>query len=144
MTRIVEIRATDPLMSAVYALRRDVFVIEQGVPEELEVDENDKVAAHLAALSDSHVIGTLRIMRHERTAKIGRMAVSAPSRKKGIGRELMEFAAAAASRDGAEEIILGAQLTACEFYRRLGYIEEGAVFDDAGIPHVMMRKKLRP
>jgi predicted GNAT family N-acyltransferase len=131
-------------MSAVYALRRDVFVIEQGVPEELEVDENDKVAAHLAALSDSHVIGTLRIMRHERTAKIGRMAVSAPSRKKGIGRELMEFAAAAASRDGAEEIILGAQLTACEFYRRLGYIEEGAVFDDAGIPHVMMRKKLRP
>jgi predicted GNAT family N-acyltransferase len=56
----------------------------------------------------------------------------------------MEFAAAAASRDGAEEIILGAQLTACEFYRRLGYIEEGAVFDDAGIPHVMMRKKLRP
>jgi predicted GNAT family N-acyltransferase len=131
-------------MSAVYALRRDVFVIEQGVPEELEVDENDKVAAHLAALSDSHVIGTLRIMRHERTAKIGRMAVSAPSRKKGIGRELMKFAAAAASRDGAEEIILGAQLTACEFYRRLGYIEEGAVFDDAGIPHVMMRKKLRP
>ena len=125
-------------------MRREVFVIEQGVPEELEVDENDKVAAHLAALSDGHVIGTLRIIRHERTAKIGRMAVSAPSRKKGIGRELMEFAAAAASRDGAEEIILGAQFTAREFYRRLGYIEEGAVFDDAGIPHVMMRKKLRP
>jgi predicted GNAT family N-acyltransferase len=144
LTRIVVIRATDPLMSAVYALRREVFVIEQGVPEELEVDENDKVAAHLAALSDGHVIGTLRIIRHERTAKIGRMAVSAPSRKKGIGRELMEFAAAAASRDGAEEIILGAQFTAREFYRRLGYLEEGAVFDDAGIPHVMMRKKLRP
>ena len=87
---------------------------------------------------------TLRIVRHEHTAKIGRMAVSAPSRKKGIGRELMEFAAAAASRDGADEIILGAQFTAREFYRRLGYIEDGAVFDDAGIPHVMMRKKLRP
>ena len=144
MTTIVEIRATDPLMSAVYALRREVFVIEQGVPEELEVDENDKVAAHLAALSDGHVIGTLRIVRHERTAKIGRMAVSAHSRKKGIGRELMEFAAAAASRDGAREIVLAAQFMAREFYRQLGYIEEGAVFDDAGISHVMMRKKLRP
>lgn len=128
-------------MSAVYALRREVFVIEQGVPEELEVDEDDKVAAHLAALSDGRVIGTLRILRNERTAKIGRMAVSASSRKEGIGRGLMEFAAAAASRDGAEEIVLAAQFTAREFYRKLGYIEEGAVFDDAGILHVMMRKK---
>jgi predicted GNAT family N-acyltransferase len=93
-------------MSSVYALRHEVFVIEQGVPEELEVDEDDKVAAHLAALSDGHIIGTLRIMRHERTAKIGRMAVSSSSRKKGIGRGLMEFAEAAASRGGAEEIIL--------------------------------------
>lgn len=141
MTTIVEIRATDPLMSAVYALRREVFVIEQGIPDELEVDADDKVAAHLAAFSDGHVIGTLRILRHERTAKIGRMAVSASSRKEGIGRELMEFAAAAASRDGAEEIVLAAQFTAREFYRKLGYIEEGAVFDDAGILHVMMRKK---
>lgn len=128
-------------MSAVYALRREVFVIEQGVPEELEVDEDDKIAAHLAACSDGRVIGTLRILRNERTAKIGRMAVSAPSRKEGIGRELMEFAAAVASRDGAEEIVLAAQFTAREFYRKLGYIEEGAVFDDAGILHVMMRKK---
>ena len=139
----LEIRATDPLMSAVYALRRDVFVVEQGVPEELEVDDDDRVATHLAALSDGRVIGTLRILLHQRSAKIGRMAVSATSRRKGIGRELMEFAAATASRCGAEEIILGAQLTACEFYKRLGYIEEGAVFNDAGIPHVMMRKKLQ-
>ena len=144
MTTIIEIRATDPLMSAVYALRREVFVIEQGVPEELEVDEDDKVATHLAALSEGHVIGTLRIMRHERTAKIGRMAVSAHSRKKGIGRELMEFAASAACRDGAQDIVLAAQVTAREFYRQLGYMEEGAVFDDAGLSHVMMRKKLRP
>lgn len=143
MATIVEIRATDPLMSAVYALRREVFVIEQGVPEELEVDENDKVAAHLATLSDGRVIGTLRLVRHERTAKIGRLAVSAHSRKKGIGRELMEFAGATASRDGAHEIILAAQFTAREFYRQLGYIEEGKVFDDAGISHVTMRKNLR-
>ncbi|MCP3385051.1 GNAT family N-acetyltransferase [Bradyrhizobium sp. CCGUVB4N] len=143
MSTIVEVQATDPLMPAVYALRHDVFVVEQGVPEELEVDDDDKVATHLVAVSDGRVIGTLRILRHGRTAKIGRMAVSTSSRKDGIGRELMEFAATSASRRGAEEIILGAQLTAREFYKRLGYTEEGAVFDDAGIPHVMMRKTLQ-
>jgi ElaA protein len=100
-------------MSAVYALRHDVFVVEQGIPEELEIDEDDKVAVHLVALSDGDVIGTLRILRQGRTAKIGRMAVSAPSRANGVGRKLMEFAAATASRSGAQEIILGAQLAAC-------------------------------
>src|SRR5713101_7524613 len=94
-------------------------------------DEDDKVAAHVVALSGSRVIGTLRVVRHGRTAKIGRMAVSASSRKKGIGRALMEFAAIKASREGVEEIVLGAQLSAREFYKRLGYVEEGAVFDDA-------------
>jgi predicted GNAT family N-acyltransferase len=142
LSTIVEILATNPLMSAVYALRHEVFVLEQQVPEELEVDEDDKVATHLAALSDGKVIGTLRIVHHERTAKIGRMAISASARKQGIGRELMERAAATASRAGADEIILGAQLTARGFYERLGYVEEGAVFDDAGISHVMMRKVL--
>jgi predicted GNAT family N-acyltransferase len=141
---IVEVRATDPLTSAVLALRRQVFVVEQGVPEELEVDEDDKVAAHFAALSDGLVIGTLRIVLQECTAKIGRVAVSASSRKKGFGRGLMEFAAATVARGGAKEVILSAQLTARGFYKRLGYVEEGAVFDDAGIPHVMMRKRLRP
>lgn len=130
-------------MSAVYALRHDVFVVEQGVPEELEVDEDDEVATHLAALSNDHVIGTLRIVRHGLIAKIGRMAISASWRKEGIGRKLMELAADVASRRGAEQIILAAQLTACGFYKRLGYTEEGAVFDDAGIPHVTMRRTLQ-
>jgi predicted GNAT family N-acyltransferase len=55
----------------------------------------------------------------------------------------MEFAADHCHAIGAEEIVLGAQLTARDFYRRLGYVEEGPVFDDAGLPHVMMRKKLQ-
>jgi len=94
----------------------------------------------LAALSDGQVIGTLRIMHQERTAKIGRMALLASARKKGIGSELMECAAATASRAGADEIILGAQLAARNFTND---VEEGAdLFDDAGIPHVMMRKML--
>jgi len=55
---IVAIQATDPLMAAVYALRRDVFVFEQHIPQELELDEDDKVATHVAALLDGRVIAT--------------------------------------------------------------------------------------
>jgi predicted GNAT family N-acyltransferase len=143
ITEILVIHSADALMPAAYALRQQVFVVEQGVPQELEVDKDDKSATHLVALSEGHVVGTLRIVRNGRTAKVGRMAVSTSSRKKGIGRELMEFAAANALADGVDEIVLDAQLTARGFYRRLGYAEEGPVFDDAGIPHVMMRRRLR-
>jgi len=141
---IVAIQAADPLMAAVLALRREVFVVEQHIPHELEVDEDDNIATHVAALLDGRVIATLRIVVHGRTAKIGRMAVAASSRKTGVGRTLMEFAEASAADRGVEKIVLGAQLTARDFYRRLGYVGEGPIFDDAGLPHVMMSKKLRP
>lgn len=64
-------------------------------------------------------------------------------RGKGIGSKLIKYAAEAALRAGAEDIVLDAQVAARDFYKRLGYVEEGDVFDDAGAPHVMMRKKLR-
>jgi predicted GNAT family N-acyltransferase len=56
----------------------------------------------------------------------------------------MDFATGQCKAAGADEIVLGAQVIARDFYRRLGYVDEGPVFDDAGLPHVMMRKKLRP
>lgn len=142
MVKIVAIQETDTLMREAYALRREVFVVEQGVAQELEVDDDDQIATHLVALRKGRVVGTLRIVRHGRTAKIGRMAVSASSRRKGIGRALMQFAAITAGHDGVEEIILAAQLPAREFYRRLGYVEEGDVFYDANLPHLRMRKRL--
>jgi len=141
--KIIAIEHADALMRAAFALRHEVFVVEQSIPEELEVDADDKIATHLVALLDGRVVGTLRIVPHGRTAKIGRMAVAASLRKLGIGRQLMEFAAETASRDGSEEIVLGAQLAAQDFYKRLGYVEEGGVFEDARLPHVVMRKKVR-
>jgi predicted GNAT family N-acyltransferase len=142
MVEIVAIQGTHTLMREAYALRREVFVVEQGVPQELEVDADDPIATHLVALHEGRVVGTLRMVRHGRTAKIGRMAVSASSRSKGIGGALMRFAALTAGRDGVEEIILAAQLPARKFYRRLGYLEEGDAFCDANLPHVRMRKRL--
>jgi predicted GNAT family N-acyltransferase len=141
--RVVAIQASDPLMAAVYALRRKVFVVEQHIPQELEMDEDDKIATHVAALLDGRVIATLRIVVQGRRATIGRMAVAVSSRKTGVGRRLMEFAEASAADRGLEKVVLAAQLTARDFYKRLGYVEEGPIFDDAGLLHVMMSKKLR-
>jgi predicted GNAT family N-acyltransferase len=140
--QITAIDATHALMEEALALRHQVFVVEQRVPQELEVDDDDKIATHLVALSQGRIVGTLRIVLHGCTAKIGRMAVSASRRKNGIGRDLMEFAAVTAARKGVEDIILNAQVSARDFYARLGYLQEGPLFDDAGIPHVLMRKQL--
>ncbi len=141
--QIIVIDSSSDLMPAVFALRHEVFVLEQSVPLELERDEYDDSATHLVALYDGDVIGTLRVVVNGHGAKIGRMAVRASERKKGLGSRLMQRAAEAALQMGAVEIVLHAQLAAKEFYRRLGYREEGGNFEEAGIPHVAMRKAIR-
>jgi predicted GNAT family N-acyltransferase len=140
--RITEVASGSPLLEAALELRREVFVAEQGVPAELEIDELDPGAIHLVAILDGAVIGTLRILQHEGAAKVGRVAVRAAARRAGIGGKLMERAAEIARERGFTEIILHAQLTVAGFYQRLGYVEEGAPFEEAGIPHIAMRKKL--
>jgi predicted GNAT family N-acyltransferase len=140
--RIIAIDANSPLMPAVYRLRHDVFVIEQAVPAALERDAFDKRATHLVALNDGAVVGTLRIVVSGVTAKVGRMAVAQAARRTGIGSDLIQRATAVARELGAHEIVLHAQLSAKDFYARLGYREEGEIFDEAGIPHVRMRKTI--
>jgi predicted GNAT family N-acyltransferase len=138
--RIVVADASSDLMPAAYAVRHQVFVEEQAVPPELERDEFDDLAIHLVALRGADVIGTLRIVAIGRSAKIGRMAVLAAARKGGIGSRLMERAVEIVRTMGGKEITLHAQLTAKEFYARLGFCEEGDAFQEAGIAHVCMRK----
>ncbi len=140
--RILVIDYTAALMPAVFALRHEVFVIEQAVAPELERDEFDAGAVHLVALRNDTVIGTLRMVRNGDIARIGRMAVGAAARKAGVGSRLMSTGEALAAQMGVKEIILHAQLTAKEFYRRLGYREQGDIFDEAGIAHVEMRKAI--
>jgi predicted GNAT family N-acyltransferase len=138
--RIVAVDASSDLMPAAFAVRHQVFVVEQAVPPELERDEFDDVAVHLVALRGDEVVGTLRIVVSGGTAKIGRMAVLASERKGGIGTRLMERAAEVAQEMSVTDITLHAQLTAKEFYGKLGYCEEGDIFEEAGIAHVSMRK----
>ena len=140
--RIIAVDASSDLMPAVYAVRHQVFVGEQAVPPALERDAFDPVAIHLVALRDGDVIGTLRLIVSGRTAKIGRMAVLAAERRSGIGSGLMAHAHEVARTMGVREIALHAQLSAKAFYARLGYREEGEEFEEAGIPHVTMRKTI--
>ena len=140
--QIIVIDATSALMPAVFAVRHQAFVVEQAVPPELERDEFDAIAIHLAALRGDEVIGTLRIVVSGGTAKIGRMAVLAAHRKNGVGSRLMHRAADVARTMGVRDITLHAQLTAKAFYARLGYKEEGDMFEEAGIRHVSMRRTI--
>ncbi len=140
--RIVAVDANSDLMPAVYAVRHQVFVVEQAVPSALERDAFDAVAIHLVALRGDSVVGTLRLVVSGRDAKIGRMAVLAVDRRSGIGSGLMARAAEIARTMGVRDIVLHAQLSAKAFYARLGYRAEGEQFEEAGIPHVSMRKTI--
>ena len=119
------------------AIRTEVFVKEQNVPEELEIDGMDNDSYHfLASLPNGTHVGTARLMK---SGQIGRMAVLEPFRNAGIGQQLLESAIAKAQCLGVQEIFLHAQIHALDFYLRNGFEAFGPEFDDAGISHRAMR-----
>ena len=135
----VKIRIVDwaSYSEALSSIRHTVFVEEQGVPVELELDGEDASASHAAAFSDDgRLVGTGRMLA---SGKIGRMAVSQSMRRQGIGRALLDALVAEAKRLKLEEVSLGAQLPAVAFYERAGFKAYGDIFLDAGIDHKMMR-----
>jgi len=123
------------------AIRFAVFVDEQGVPPELEVDEQDATARHLL-VSDpqGHPLATARLLPN---GHIGRMAVVAEQRGKRIGMRMLQALLHMAGEAGLSRVYLNAQCSAEGFYRRAGFVAEGEVFDDAGIPHRRMSRPLR-
>lgn len=126
--------------AAISMLRRQVFIIEQSVPEELEWDGEDEAALHLLAEDEvGNPIGTARMLAD---GHIGRVAVLAPWRGRGVGMTLMLRMLELARKQGHREVFLDAQIDALAFYRKLGFQAEGEVFMDAGIPHCHMRLTL--
>ena len=121
------------------AIRQAVFVDEQQVPPELELDALDATAIHALALLDGAPVGTGRLLADGR---IGRMAVLKSARGKGIGEALLGALMQAAADQGMKEVQLHAQLHAMGFYEKAGFTAFGAVFDDAGIAHRAMRRAL--
>ena len=137
-------RALPADLDRAYALRREVFVVEQRVPEELERDEHDAAADHVVAEDEAgRCVATGRLVRiGPRTGKVGRMAVAAQVRGRGAGAAVLAELERVAAGRGLEEIVLHAQVSAKAFYDRAGYVAEGDIFTEAGIEHVTMRKRL--
>jgi predicted GNAT family N-acyltransferase len=133
----------ETLRAKAYALRHAVFVVEQGVPEQLERDELDETAIHLVAISGDDALATGRLVRQaEGVGRVGRMAVAARSRRRGLGERVLAALEERARAEGLQEIELHAQLYVEAFYLRHGYARVGEPFVEAGIDHVVMRKRL--
>lgn len=132
------------------AIREIVFIEEQSVPAGLERDADDASAFHVLAFKGGHAIGTGRLVvlpeapagEHGRWGRIGRMAVLSSDRKSGVGAKLLQALEAEARARGLRGIKLHAQLSAMEFYKMHGYEADGAVFEEAGMPHLEMKKLL--
>ncbi|MDK9704825.1 MAG: GNAT family N-acetyltransferase [Sulfuritalea sp.] len=123
-------------MAQARQVRDAVFVDEQKVSRDIEWDEHDASSRHVVACdSDGGAIGTGRLLPE---GHIGRMAVLADWRGKGVGRALLERLLEEARLQGREHLALHAQTQAGGFYRRFGFVEEGPEFMEAGIPHRTM------
>jgi len=120
-------------------IRETVFVAEQGVPAELELDEADAACVHAVAFDGERAVGTGRLLPD---GHIGRMAVLREFRGQGLGGAILDQLIETARNRGHREALLSAQVHALEFYRRHGFEAVGAVYAEAGIPHQAMRRPL--
>ena len=155
MTVTVRLAGSQDL-GGVYALRHEVFVVEQGVPVDMERDELDAAADHAVALDDAGaVVGTGRLVdgRIDEDSRlepgtagtvgtVGRMAVAASARGSGTGRALLDVLVRRAAERGLPAVELHAQVHARAFYERAGFTPFGEVYLEAGIEHIGMRRAL--
>ncbi|WP_328633730.1 GNAT family N-acetyltransferase [Streptomyces sp. NBC_00356] len=150
VTRVAEDEAD---RQACFAVRKEVFVVEQRVPEDIEYDAYDAGAVHvLAVRQDGEPLGTGRLLTGEAAAvknggaadvgALGRLAVTKSARGLGVGAALVRAIEDAARARGLAAVDLHAQTHALGFYERLGYVAYGPEFLDAGIDHRAMRKTL--
>ena len=143
---VVEVRCGDwaRLGAPAHTIRQAVFVDEQKIPAEMEWDDADDTCLHAVAFNRFGTpLATGRLLEHvPGVAKIGRMAVVRAMRGGGIGREVLNALMRAGKAEGYGEVLLHAQLSAAGFYARAGFVQRGAVFEEAGIGHVEMVRAL--
>jgi predicted GNAT family N-acyltransferase len=127
-------------MSAVLALRHEVFCLEQGVPEREEVDGRDGDGMHLVAVSGGELLATCRLLFVGPTVQFSRLAVRASARRHGIASALLDLADEEARAAGSRRLVLHAQTYARSLYEAAGYEPRGRLFMEAGIEHIAMEK----
>lgn len=124
---------------SILQVRKIVFIHEQQVPSELEVDELDPVSQHVLLMDNGKPVATGRLTPE---GHIGRVAVLKPFRGRGFGQQIIRMLEEIALQQGMQRLVLGAQCQAMPFYEKLGYRPFGELFMDAGIEHHMMEKHL--
>lgn len=144
----MKIAHTKDTMSDIYLdavkIRRHVFMMEQGVPGEIEIDKYEAACIHFVLYGDDNeVIATCRLLPlQDGLIKLQRMAVQKDYRGNDYGRLIVENAEKFSKEQGYKMMTLGAQITALGFYEKMNYIKEGEMFLDANIKHYQMNKSL--
>lgn len=141
------VRVTSPQqLDDAMSVRKAVFIEEQGVPADLEIDEHDQLDSgtiHFVAYLDEQPVGASRLRPYAPgVGKVERVAVSQAARGTGLGREIMLAMEETARKEGFQRLKLNAQTHALRFYEKLGYEPYGDVFEEAGIEHIAMEKPL--
>ena len=133
----------DVELKEAFEVRRQVFVREQDISEDLVFDGHDKEALHMVVKDGERVIGTARVQfLTDNQAKLERMAILERYRRKGIGKEMLLFLDAVWKDKQVQQVIIHAQLEVVPFYKLCGFDELGLPFQEAGIKHIKMRKRV--
>lgn len=137
---------TEAQLLAAKQIRRTVFIEEQGIAEELEHDEYDKLSplcTHILIFNEAQeTVGTGRLRNVDGIGKLERICTLSTARGQGSGALVVQALEEIARQMGLTKVKLGAQLQVQSFYERLGYTTVSDIFIDAGIQHVLMEKKL--
>lgn len=133
---------TNQQLKDAFAIRTEVFVEEQNVPMEEEIDQYEDEAIHFVVYDDNQSVGAGRLRFVDGYGKVERICIAQSAREKGVGRALMDKIEEVALTEGAKKMKLNAQRQAEAFYSKLGYETVSGEFLDAGIPHVTMVKGL--
>jgi predicted GNAT family N-acyltransferase len=136
---LIELLSWDEARVHASPIRFAVFVEEQGVPREIELDEQDALSLHAVAFEDHKPVATGRLLPD---GHIGRMAVLKEWRGRGIGGLLLQRLMERAKQRGDSEVALSAQVHAVAFYRAHGFIPDGEEYLEAGIRHQAMKRRL--
>ncbi|WP_317366408.1 GNAT family N-acetyltransferase [uncultured Tyzzerella sp.] len=122
-----------------FDIRKQVFINEQNVPEEIEIDGSDKYAKNMILKVDNKPIGTGRLIVIDNKMYIGRVAILKEYRKKGYATHLVKFLLAEAKNMGYNEVFIHSQSYVKDFYEKIGFVAFGKEFIEANIPHINMK-----
>lgn len=134
---ILTVPVFSTLCNQAFRLRREVFIVEQKVPEDEEFDAYDLAATHVVAIADGEVCGTLRIIHDPEHIKIGRVVVAIPMRGRGVASAMI--AHGIGLQPPGARFYLTAQTDKTALYEKFGFVSFGDIFDDGGMPHIAMK-----